>query len=246
METARRAAGDISRIFRYAINTNRASSDPSQYVRETLPSPKEQHFAAITDPEHFGRLLRAIDGYRGGLIVRCALKLAPLIAVRPGELRKMEWKNVNLRDAEWRFSVTKNGTAQIVPMCRQAVAILTELQPLTGTGRYVFPNPRALDGSRPMSENAVLVALHNLGFAKGEVTGHGFRATFRTIGAEILKFRPELLEQQLTHTVRDPLGRAYNRTSFLDQRKQMMQTWADYLDELKTGKTSSDNPKETK
>jgi integrase len=237
VETARRALGDVSRVFRYAVQTGRIDSDPCRDLRGALPAPKETHFAAITEPEKFGELLRAIHGYKGGIVVKCALRLAPLLIVRPGELRKMEWESVNFASQEWRFLVTKTKVLHIVPLPRQAVEILQELHALTGEGRYVFPNPRTPDGTRPMSENAVLAAIHNLGFGKGEATGHGFRASFRTIGAEKLGFRYDLMEHQLAHGVRDPMGRAYNRTEFLSERRAMLQRWADYLDELRKGVT---------
>lgn len=234
IETARRTLGDISRIFRYSVATGRAGSDPSRDLRGALPPTTAEHFAAVTDPKRLSELLAAMDEYRGGPVVRAALRLAPLLVVRPGELRRMEWGSVNLETAEWRFQVTKTKVLHVVPLCRQAVTILRELQPLTGSGKYVFPG-RSPD--RPMSENGVLVALRALGFPREEMTGHGFRAVFRTLGDEILRFRVDLIEHQLAHNVRDPLGRAYNRTQFLDDRRVMMQRWADYLDELKAGKT---------
>ena len=240
VESARRALGDVSRVFRYSVATGRCASDPTRDLRGALPTPKEEHFAAITDPEVFGPLLRAIDGYHGSFVVTSALKLAPLLVVRPGELRQMEWENIIFDEAEWRFLVTKTKVLHIVPLPTQAIDILRALRPLTGNGRFVFPNPRTPDGSRPLSENAVLAALRNLGYQKGEVTGHGFRATFRTIGAEKLGFRVDLLEHQLAHAVRDPLGRAYNRTEYLPERREMMQKWADYLDALKRGINSTE------
>lgn len=234
LETARRALGDLSRIFRYAVATGRIPSDPSRDLRGALPPPQEKHFAAITDPKALGPLLRAMEGYRGTLPVRVALLLGPLLVFRPGELRKMEWADVNLDAAEWRFTVTKTKTLHCVPLCRQEVALLKELKPLTGHGRYVFPNPRTPERSRPMSENALTAALANLGY-KGAMTAHGWRAVFRTLGDEVLRFRPDLIEAQLAHAVRDPNGRAYNRTSFIEERREMMQRWADYLDGLRAG-----------
>ncbi|NLI77654.1 MAG: integrase arm-type DNA-binding domain-containing protein [Candidatus Riflebacteria bacterium] len=234
VETARRALGDLSRIFRYAVATGRIPSDPSRDLRGALPPPQEKHFAAITDQKALGTLLQTMEGYRGTLPVKVALLLAPLLVVRPGELRKMEWTDVNLEAAEWRFTVTKTKTLHCVPLCRRAVDLLRELHPLTGRGRFVFPNPRTPDGSRPMSENAVVAALANLGY-KWAMTGHGWRAVFRTLGDEVLRFRPDLIEAQLAHTVRDPNGRAYNRTSFIEDRREMMQRWADYLDGLRAG-----------
>ncbi len=234
VETAHRVLGIISQVFRYAVATGRVTSDPCRDLRGALDRKSDpQHFSAITDPDQFGRLLVAIDNYRGGLVVRTALRLAPLLAVRPGELRRMEWEHVNFDTAEWRYEVTKTRMLHIVPLARQAVALLKELHPLTGLGRYVFPNAKTPDGSRPMSENGVLTALRTLGYEKTEMTGHGFRASFRTIGAEVLGFPVEMLEHQLAHNVRDPLGRAYNRTTYLPQRREMMQRWADFCDELR-------------
>jgi integrase len=168
--------------------------------------------------------------------VRCALRLAPLVAVRPGELRKAEWKDVDLDMAEWRYVASKTHPNHIVPLSKQAVAILRELQPLTGTGKYVFPGARS--AKRPMSDNAVLAAMRRMEIPADVMTGHGFRASFRTIADEVLKFRVDWIEHQLAHMVKDANGRAYNRTSFLPERKRMMQRWADYLDDLKVGETS--------
>ncbi|MFZ2956946.1 MAG: integrase arm-type DNA-binding domain-containing protein [Candidatus Ozemobacteraceae bacterium] len=233
IDTAHRALGNIGQVFRYAVRTGRIPSDPTRDLRGALTPVIHEHLAAIVDPKSFGALLRGIDEYRGTPVVRAALQLAPLLAVRPGELRHAEWKDIDLEVCEWRFLVTKTKVQHIVPLARQAAETLRDLYELTGDGRYVFPNPRSPNGSRPMSENAVLVALRAMGIPKSEASGHGFRATFRTIGAEVLKFRPDLLEQQLAHNVRDPLGRAYNRTTFIEERRAMMQTWADYLDRLR-------------
>ncbi|MGD8853012.1 MAG: site-specific integrase, partial [Gammaproteobacteria bacterium] len=178
---------------------------------------------------------RAIDTYEGTLIVRCALRLAPLIFVRPGELRHAKWADIDLDAAEWRYTVSKTSTQHIVPLSRQAVEILRELHPLTGRGRYVFPSARNPRGDRPMSDNALLSAMRRMGIEKDEMSGHGFRAMARTILDEVLGFRPDYIEHQLAHAVRDPNGRAYNRTAHLPERRRMMQEWADYLDKLKTG-----------
>jgi integrase len=161
------------------------------------------------------------------------MRLAPLVFVRPGELRQAEWADIDLEAAEWRFASSKTGQPHIVPLSTQAVEILRELYPLTSRGRYVFPSARTTE--RPMSDNAILAALRRMGIPKDEMTGHGFRAMARTVLDEVLGFRPEWIEQQLAHAVRDPLGRAYNRTAHLEGRKAMMQAWADYLDRLKTG-----------
>ncbi len=174
-----------------------------------------------------------MDAYTGTLPVRCALRLAPLIFVRPGELRRAEWKDIDLEAAEWRYTVTKTDTPHIVPLSRQAVAILRELKPLTGDGTLVFPGARS--PKRPMSDNAVLAAMRYLDIGKEEMSGHGFRAVARTILDEVLGVRPDFIEHQLAHAVRDPNGRAYNRTAHLAERKRMMQSWADYLDQLKLG-----------
>ena len=233
LETAHRALRNCGQVFRYAVATGRAKHDPSVVLRGALPPVKGGHFAAITDPKQVGPLLKVLDGYNGSLIVRCALRLTPLVFVRPGELRQAEWKDINLPAAEWRFTVTKTDTSHLVPLSRQAVEILRELQPLTGRGRYVFPSGRTPNGDRPMSENAVLAALRRLGIGKEEMSGHGFRAMARTLLDEELGFRPDFIEHQLAHVVRDPNGRAYNRTTHLPGRRKMMQAWADYLDQLR-------------
>ena len=235
LETAHRGLRNCGQIFRYAVATGRAKHDPSVVLRGALPPVKGGHFAALTDPKTIGPLLRVLDGYEGSLIVRCALRLAPLVFVRPGELRRAEWSDIDLEAAEWRFTVTKTNTQHLVPLSRQAVEILRELHPLTGYGRYVFPSGRTPKGDRPMSDNAVLAALRRLGIGKEEMTGHGFRAMARTLLDEVLGYRPDYIEHQLAHVVRDPLGRAYNRTAHLPQRREMMQEWADYLDRLKAG-----------
>ncbi|WP_255210648.1 tyrosine-type recombinase/integrase [Methylogaea oryzae] len=165
--------------------------------------------------------------------MRCALKLAPLVFVRPGELRQAEWAHFNLDAAEWSYVVTKTGTPHIVPLATQAVEILRELHPLTGHGRYVFPSARTPNGSRPMSDVALLAALRRMGFGKDEMSVHGFRALARTVLDEVLGFRPDFIEHQLAHAVRDPNGRAYNRTAHLSERRKMMQQWADYLEQLR-------------
>ena len=233
LETAHRALGNCGQVFRYAIATGRATRDISADLRGALPPVKGEHFAAITEPKQVGALLRAMDGYTGSQIVRCALRLAPLVFVRPGELRKAEWKDIDLDGAEWRYIVTKTNTPHIVPLSRQAVDILTELQALTGGGRFVFPGART--NGRPMSDNAILAAMRRMGIDKEEMSGHGFRAMARTILDEVLGFRPDFIEHQLAHAVKDPNGRAYNRTAHLAERRKMMQHWADYLDKLNSG-----------
>jgi integrase len=194
---------------------------------------KSEHFASVTEPKKVAELLRAMDSYEGTLTVCCALRLAPLVFVRPGELRHAEWADIDLDTAEWSYTVTKTDTKHIVPLSHQAVAILRELQPLTGRGRYVFPGGRSV--TRPMSENAILAAMRKMEIPKEEMSGHGFRAMARTILDEVLGVRPDFIEHQLAHAVRDPNGRAYNRTAHLPERRKMMQDWADYLDKLKAG-----------
>lgn len=228
VETAHRELAICGQVFRYAIATNRAERDPSGDLRGALTPVQNDHFSAITDPKRLGQVLRMFDGYSGGLVVKSALRLTPLLFVRPGELRRMEWSEIDFSTSEWRYFVTKTKTDQIVPLSNQAIAILRELHPLTGHQQWVFPGRPG----RPMSENGVLAALRALGI-ESETTGHGFRATARTLLDEVLGFRPELIEQQLAHAVRDSLGRAYNRTKYLDERKRMMQAWADYLDKLR-------------
>ncbi|MES2368604.1 MAG: integrase arm-type DNA-binding domain-containing protein [Pseudomonadota bacterium] len=233
IETAHRAMQNCGQVFRYAVATGRADRDPTGDLRGALQPVKSTHMAAITEPRKVAELLRTFDTYQGTLTVRSALQVAPLVFVRPGELRQAEWKDIDLDTAEWRFTASKTETAHIVPLSHQAVAILREVQALTGHGRYVFPSARTSE--RPMSDNAVLAAMRRLGIAKDEMSGHGFRAMARTILDEVLGFRPDLIEHQLAHAVRDPNGRAYNRTAHLPERRKMMQQWADYLDKLKSG-----------
>ena len=231
-ETAHRVLGNCGEIFRYAVQSGKAERNIVSDLKGALQPVQKTHLAAITDPKRVGELLRMIDGYQGTLPVKCALRLAPLVFVRPGELRTAEWDAIDLKKAEWRFVVSKTQTEHIVPLATQAIEILEELQPLTGGGRYLFPGQRS--AHRPMSNNAVLSAFRRMEIGKDDMSGHGFRAIARTILDEVLGYRPDIIEHQLAHTVRDPLGRAYNRTSHLSERKKMMQEWADYLEELKT------------
>jgi len=230
-ETAHRTLNNCSRVFSYAIATARAKYDPCPPLRRSLSPVKRTHRAAITDPKKLAGLLRAIDAYEGTLVVQCALKLAPLLFLRPKELRTMEWKDIDDEENLLNFLSTKKHKKAMTPLAKQSMQILMELYPLTGTGRYVFPSFRSSE--RPMSDNAVLSALRRMGIPKDETCGHGFRATARTILAERLGVRREIIEMQLTHDVLDSDGRAYNRAEFLDERKEMMQKWADYLDDLK-------------
>ena len=231
--TAHRVRSEISRAFRYAIATGRAERDPCPDLKGAIPSPKAEHFAAITAPKDVAELLRAIDGFRGTFVVSCALRLAPLLFVRPGELRRAEWSGFDLDKAEWRYLVTKTKTEHLVPLASQAITILRELYDLTGHRRYVFPGR---DPQKAMSEAAINAALRRMGYdTRTEITGHGFRAMARTILHEELHIKPEVIEHQLAHQVPDALGAAYNRTRFLKERRAMMQEWADYLDRIKAG-----------
>ena len=233
LETAHRTLQNCGQVFRYAVAHGLCERDPSGDLRGALPPVKGRHFAAIVDPDGVAKLLRSFDDFNGSFIVLCALKLAPLLFVRPGELRQAEWAQIDLEAGEWRYTVTKTDTAHLVPLASQAVAILRELQPLTGHRRYVFAgrNPQ-----QPMSENTVNAALRRLGYdTQKDITGHGFRAMARTILHEELHFEPAVIEHQLAHSVPDALGTAYNRTKFLKERKVMMQVWADYLDKLRAG-----------
>lgn len=236
--TAKRARQDISRIFEYAIAEGRADRDPAASLQRALQAPQTMNHPAITDPVKLGGMLRAIEGYEGHAITRWALQLAPLLFVRPGELRHAEWPEIDLETGEWVIPAVKMKMRKdhMVPLARQAVAILREAQALTGGLRYVFPSLRTAE--RPMSNNTVNGALRRLGYAKEEVAGHGFRATARTLLHEVLGEDPDVIELQLAHTVPDRLGAAYNRTRLIPQRKEMMQRWADYLDTLKAGEGS--------
>ena len=221
-EVARRLRALSGQVFRYAVATGRCERDCAADLRGALPQSAEKHHAAITDPKEVAPLLRAIDGYQGGFVVKCALRLAPMFFVRPGELRNAEWAEIDLDEGAWNIPAHKMKMKQphIVPLCVQAVQILTELKQLTGASKYVFPSLRSF--ARPMSNNTVNAALRRMGFDKETMTGHGFRAMARTILDEVLQVRPDYIEHQLAHAVRDPNGRAYNRTSHLAGRREMI------------------------
>ncbi|MEJ2630378.1 MAG: integrase arm-type DNA-binding domain-containing protein, partial [Acidihalobacter sp.] len=216
VETAHRARALAGRVFNYAIATGRATTNPSESLDGALEQAKPKHLAAITDPERIGALLRDIHGYHGSPITQAALKLAPLVFVRPGELRKARKADIDLTKHEWHFIVSKTGTPHIVPLSRQAVEIIKGVLPLSGNSEYVFPGIRSL--RRPMSENTITAALRYMGYDGNTMTSHGFRAMARTVLDEVLGYRPDFIEQQLAHAVRDPLGRAYNRTKHLAER----------------------------
>lgn len=231
IETAHRARVLAGQVFRYAIATGRAERNPAADLIGALAQPKAGHFASLTEPQDVAPMLRALYGYYGTPAVMAALKLAPLVFVRPGELRHARWADIDLKAGEWRYVASKTETQHIVPLATQAVEILQDLYPLTGRGEFVFPSVR--DRKRPMSENTVTAALRRMGYDGNTMTGHGFRAMARTILDEVLGFRPDFIEHQLAHAVRDPNGRAYNRTAHLAERRKMMQAWADYLDALR-------------
>lgn len=233
LETAHRIRTVVGQVFAYAIALDLTDRNPAASLAKVLPTPEVRHMAAITDPKQVGGLLRAIDAYTGSDVVRWALQLAPLVFLRPGELRQLEWREVDLDRAEISIPSErmKLRVPHLVPLSRQATEILTAAKAFTGDGRYVFPSERTT--LRPMSEGAVLAALRRMGFAKAEMSGHGFRAMARTILDEVRGFRPDIIELQLAHAVKDPNGRAYNRTAHLAERVRMMQDWADYLEQLK-------------
>lgn len=234
VETAHRVRQYCSQIFRYAVVTGRAERDPAADLKGALAPVKVRHFPSIQNPEAIGALLRAIDGYKGEPITRCALRIAPLVFVRPGELRHAEWADVDLQAAEWRIPAErmKMRTPHIVPLAVQAVEMLQDLRPLTGGGRFVFPSLRGR--ARPMSENTINGALRRLGYSKDEMTGHGFRSLASTRLNE-LGWRPDVIERQLAHAERDAVRAAYNYAEYLPERRRMMQAWADYLGSLRAG-----------
>ena len=241
-ETAHRAMQNCGQVFRYAVATGRAERDPTGDLRGALPPPKEKHHASIIEPKRIGALLRAIDGYEGFFATICALRLAPLVFVRPGELRKAQWSEIDLEKGEWRIpgERMKMREQHIVPLSHQAIEILRELEPLTkreipakpDAPRYVFPSARSLE--RPMSENAILAALRRMGYTKEEMTGHGFRSMASTLLHE-QGWNHQVIERQLAHAERNAVSAAYNFAEHLPERRKMMQAWADYLDALKAG-----------
>jgi integrase len=243
VETAHRAHENCGQVFRYAVATGAATSDPTRDLKGALRKPQARHMAAITDPTKLAELLRAIHGYTGSLVVCTALRLAPMLMLRPGELRMAAWEEFDLDAALWaipahRMKRGKDGKASgpphMVPLPSQAVELLRGLYPLTGPTGYVFQGER--DRKRPMSENTINAALRRMGYnTQEDMTGHGFRATARTILDERLGFDRAAIEAQLAHAVKDANGRAYNRTEFLEQRRTMLQGWADYLDKLRQG-----------
>ena len=234
VETAHRALQSIGQIFRYAVQHGLAERDVTADLKGALPPSNKKHMAAFTDPKDVAELLRAIDGFKGTFTVQCALKIAPMLFVRPGELRQAKWADINLDAGEWSYLVTKTKTDHLVPLPHQAVEILRELHPLSGHGVYVFQGGRS--PLSPMSDAAINAALKRMGYdTKTQITGHGFRAMARTLLHERMDIDPHVIEHQLAHKVPDALGAAYNRTKFIEQRRAMMQLWVDYLDKLKAG-----------
>jgi len=231
IETSHRALQNCGRVFRYAVATGRAERDPSGDLRGALTPVKERHHASITDPKKIGELMRAIEGYQGAPISKYALRVAPLLFVRPGELRKAEWTEFDLEGAEWRIPATRMKAREqhIVPLSTQALAIFQELHALTGDKRYVFPGART--NGRPMSENTVNAALRRLGYSRDEMTGHGFRSMASTLLNE-QGWHRDAIERQLAHAERNAVRAAYNYAEHLPERRKMMQAWADYLDAL--------------
>jgi integrase len=236
IETAHRAKRLAGQIFRYAVATGRAERDPCVDLKDALTQPTKTHFKSITEPAEVGPLIAAINNYQATPVVMAALKLSPLFFCRPGELRHLEWSEVNFAEAriELPASKMKMKEPHIIPLASQAMVILKELQLITGRGKYVFPSARG--ASRPLSENGVRTALRTLGYTNDQISPHGFRAMARTILDEVLDFPVDWIEHQLAHSVTDANGRAYNRTKHLPQREKMMQTWADYLEGLASGK----------
>lgn len=234
--SAHRVRTIISQTLRYGVSCGVVERDSTVDLRGALQPIQREHLAALTEPEQVGGLLRAIDGFEGSAVVKAALMLHPYVVTRPGELRHMEWSEINFDTATWEIAAgkMKMKNAHIVPLSIQAVEILKQIQPLTGSGRYAFPSIRST--AKPISDNTLNAALRRIGYTGEEMTSHGWRATFRTLSDEILGIRVEYAEQQLAHLVKDPLGRAYNRTKHLPERRKMMQTWAAYLDGLKTNK----------
>lgn len=233
-ETAHRVRALAGRVFRYAVATGRAKHDVVADLKDALAPVKSKNFASVTDPIRVGELMRAIQGYSGYPVTALALKLAPLVFVRPGELRAAEWSEFDLANAEWRIPAArmKMGEGHIVPLARQALAILKELEPLARGGRYLFPSLRTRD--RPMSDNTINAALRRLGYSSEEQTGHGFRSMASTLLNE-QGFPPDVIELQLAHTERNKVRAAYNKAQRLPERRKMMQAWADYLERLRTG-----------
>lgn len=232
LETAHRLKSVISQVFRFAVATSRATRDPVPDLRGAIATPTGKHHASIKTPDELGGLLRAIHTYQGSFITSSAMKLAAMLFVRPGELRRAEWSEIDLDGAQWRIPAAKMKMRRphIVPLSKQAVAVLRELEPLTGRGKYTFPSIRSLRD--PMSENTVNAALRSLGYAHDQMTGHGFRSTASTMLHE-MGWNTDVIERQLAHAERNKVKAAYNHAEHLPERRKMMQAWADHLDALR-------------
>ena len=239
IETAHRVKTIISQVFRYAISTTRAERDPTQDLAGLLPASKEAHFPAILDIAELGALLRSLDGYSGSVVVASAARMLPLVFCRPGELRAMMWQEIDPAAALWVWSASKGGVPMMTPLSKQAMQILAGLRGFTGSGKFVFPSLRG--GDRPISDATIKAVLDSLGY-KGRMTSHGWRAVARTHLVETLGYSVDIVEMQLGHNVRDALGRAYNRTTFLEQRREMMQKWADWLDDIRRAEPPAASP----
>lgn len=237
VEAAKRVKVICGQVFRHAAAHDLIQHDPSAALKpsELFRKVEKRHFAAVTDPKELAPLLRSVEGYNGSIETRCSLRLLPLLLMRPGELRHLEWSEIDVEAAQINIPAEKMKmrNAHTVPLSKQALAILEEIRPLTGSGKYVFPSVRSAE--RPISDNTLNACFRRMGYDSNTVTAHGFRATARTILDEVLGFRPDIIEHQLAHAVKDPNGRAYNRTAFLEDRRRMMQHWSDYLDGLKAG-----------
>jgi integrase len=232
--TAHKVLQLCGQVFRYGVATGKVDRDITPDLQGALKPATKCHLAAITEPKEIGGLLRAIDNYNGTYSVKAALQIAPLVFVRPGELIKAEWSQVDFDTCEWRYFVTKTKLDHIVPLSKQSIEILTNLRAITGNSRYIFQTHRG-QVDKTLSSNTLVIALRTIGYDDSQMTMHGFRAMARTVLDEVLKFRPDFIEHQLAHAVKDANGRAYNRTSHLIERKKMMQVWSDYLDNLKGG-----------
>jgi integrase len=235
LETANLLRAFASRVFRFAVATARAERDPAQLLIGALTTPRVKHFAAIIDPNEFGALLRAIEDYQGDPAVMYALKLTPHVFQRPGELRQMEWAEVNFDKAVWTIPVTKMKMRQphSVPLSRQALAILQAMRSLSGSGRYVFPSIRTR--ARPISENTINAALRRMGYSKEQMTAHGFRTSASSLLNESGKWNPDAIERALAHMVAGSVRRIYNQSAYWAERVEMAQWWSDYMDELRKG-----------
>ena len=238
LDTAHRILQDTSRIFRYGIATGRAERDPAADLKGALTVPRKGHFATIVDTKEIGQLLRDVDAYSGNLVVRAALRLAPYVFVRPGELRKAEWTEFDLENAEWRIPAKrmKMRVLHIVPLSRQVLGILRDLHPYSGDGPYLFPSLRAK--SAPISDMTLLAGLRRLGYAKEQMTVHGFRSLASTLLNE-QGFNKDWIERQLAHGERNSVRASYNYAEYLPERRKMMQSWADFLDSLRVNNDNS-------